>query len=173
MHASYQVRFAEKNNIPCVVLVRDPIDSITSSILRNNLNKPENLFKMYKSFYSEVINVHKKSIIVEFKDCINDPNIIIRKLNKEYQTQYKFYNSGQHKALIEKEVDFRDSQASSVTTIIGDKDMLLSKPTSNKKIHSKAVKSKLREDFPVQCAEVISIYNKVISKIKDERDIAK
>ena len=46
-------------------------------------------------------------------------------------------------------------------------------PTSNKKIRSKVVKSKLREDFPVQCAEVISIYNKVISKIKDERDIAK
>ena len=84
---------------------------------------------MYKSFYSEVINVHKRSIIVEFKDCINDPNIIIRKLNKEYQTQYKFYNSGQHKALIEEEVDFRDNLASSITTIVGDKDMLyLSQP---------------------------------------------
>lgn len=56
MHESYQIRIAEKYGIPAVILIRAPLDAVSSAILREPRLDPNTSLRNYIRFYQ---NVHK------------------------------------------------------------------------------------------------------------------
>lgn len=98
LHESFQVRFAERENIPCIVLVRRPLDAVASAILRDNRMQPRSLLRNYKRFYREVVRVHKNSVVVRFEDVVMDANKAIDELNIRYGTCFsKLPDEDHHK----------------------------------------------------------------------------
>ncbi|MCD4669543.1 MAG: hypothetical protein K8S14_03775 [Actinomycetia bacterium] len=79
LHALANVKLAVKYIVPCIVLLRDPVDAITSSHVRfsktMNLNI-DNFIYRYINFYKGVSNILYGCKIVHFTDIIN--------LDKEY-----------------------------------------------------------------------------------------
>ena len=88
LHESYQVRFAEANDIPCVVLIRRPLDAIASVILRDRRMKSVSMLRNYIRFYDQIQSYHRNSVIVMFEEAIHQPNSVIEKINKRYDTAF-------------------------------------------------------------------------------------
>lgn len=88
LHESYQIRYAEKNNIPCIVLIRDPLDAVSSAILRDPRASAQMLLKTYIRFYENIFDHRKKFIIAPFNVAITSPEKIIENLNAVYGTEF-------------------------------------------------------------------------------------
>ena len=89
LHESWQFRFAERHNIPCVVLIREPLDAVCSAILRDPRANAETSLKNYIRLYQNILSNRQCSVIAPFEVIINDSNQIIAQVNKVYGTDFQ------------------------------------------------------------------------------------
>lgn len=110
LHEAYQIRFAERHSIPCVVLVREPLDCVVSAMMRDHRAHPRALLGNYVRFYTEVLRVRKRSIIAPFEVVVGDANRIISAVNQAYGTDFKLLEPGMEHA-VRSEVEQKDRNA--------------------------------------------------------------
>lgn len=89
MHESWQIRFAEKNNIPCVILIRDPLSAVTSAMMRDPRARADTLLKNYIRLYENISRNRKRSILAPFQVVTTNPNSVIVQVNRTYGTEFK------------------------------------------------------------------------------------
>lgn len=93
-HSSAQIIFANKYNIPSLVLIRDPLSAVRSLIIMQNLYANNYQFyadfylKMYISFYAKILPIQDDLLIVDFNDIINNYDLVISKFNSFYNYNY-------------------------------------------------------------------------------------
>lgn len=88
LHEAYQVRFAERHNIPCVVLFRQPLHAVVSALMRDTRTNPASVLRNYVRFYEEVLRVRKSAVMVPFELAVNNANCVIEKVNAVYGTSF-------------------------------------------------------------------------------------
>jgi len=86
LHSTIQIKFAIKNNIPCVVLIREPAESISSLITMDENLSINNAISAYINFYQPLLALKNNFITFNFKDIISDYNTELIKINKRYNT---------------------------------------------------------------------------------------
>ncbi len=66
-----------KYNIPVIVLFREPIEAVSSFVVREKVSI---LFALlyYIFYYSKILKLKKKVFLLEFNDLINDYGIIVK-----------------------------------------------------------------------------------------------
>ncbi|TFB14178.1 hypothetical protein E3U55_14105 [Filobacillus milosensis] len=80
-HSVANMKMALVNDIPLVVIIRKPLDAITSRLVRfPNTNTNFALLEYY-SFYSYVLNNINNLVIINFSELINSPLGVIERVN--------------------------------------------------------------------------------------------
>ena len=107
LHESYQVRYAEKNRIPCILLIREPLDTVISAMQRDSRVMPASHLRNYIRFYRNALFYRRRCIVATFSETISSPNTVIVKLNTEYGTDFLTLPEGRSLE-VTKEVQRRD-----------------------------------------------------------------
>ncbi|MCV9388490.1 hypothetical protein [Reichenbachiella ulvae] len=76
LHNPCQIICGLKNNISCYLLIRKPVDAISSYVIRNNVSVRYGL-KDYIRFYDTLINYKERLHVIEFEKLINNPRLIV------------------------------------------------------------------------------------------------
>jgi len=103
IHAPMQVVKAVKLGIPCIVLIRNPIDAVTSVLIVDRALSKDVALKSYINFYKRIWNLRKKVVVAEFEEVTKDLCKIILSVNERYGTSFQISEIGP----LEREAIFR------------------------------------------------------------------
>lgn len=81
-----------KKNIPTVLLIRNPKDSIISLLIRENHLTLEQAINAYISFYKPMLKYKREILIFDFHTIINDFTSIIESINKKFKLNLTNYD---------------------------------------------------------------------------------
>jgi len=98
-HSVGQVLRAIQLGKPTIVLIRNPADAVSSLLVKDLNLEVGNALKSYIDFYAKLAPLHMHFVIGKFEDVIDQPGILIQKINEKYDTDFHF------KTLTEKNKD--------------------------------------------------------------------
>ncbi len=88
LHITAQIKKSASSMKPVIIIIRRPKDAVRSLISRGYYPCAKLAFKHYYNFYSDIIKFKDNFIIVTFEQLIDDPNIMVDKLNKKFSIQF-------------------------------------------------------------------------------------
>lgn len=93
VHLPYQIIFAKKYNTPTIILLRNPLDSISSLIIRDSNYTINEAVIYYIKFHKTVLEYKNYMILSDFSSTINDFPSIIKKLNDKKGTDFQYHDN--------------------------------------------------------------------------------
>ncbi|SOH95459.1 hypothetical protein SAMN06273572_11138 [Monaibacterium marinum] len=159
LHESYQIRFAEKHRIPCVILVRDPLDAVISAMLRNPNLRAAVLLRSYIRLYAEVLRVHQNSVIAPFDLVVSDSNTMIARVNEVYGTDFQLLADEDHEKVVE-EIKRRDRRAFGTTELDPRR---IAAPSAEKFQAKFDLSTKIRTDHSALIEKATNLYDAVLA----------
>jgi len=91
LHVPAQIHFAVNRDIPALVLIREPLEAISSLIVRHPERLPETCFMEYNKFYRSILPVKDKFVVSNFYETVNDLGSVTERLNERYGTSFKCF----------------------------------------------------------------------------------
>lgn len=144
-----------KNNIPVMVIIRHPDDVVASYKIRSPHITIWNGYYSYYLFYNRLKPYLGKIILATFEELTMDFRAPIKRLNKKYNLNYKYYNnSTSNNIKIFKLIESEMLQKFETNKI--DEDMI-SRPSINRKNNS--YKDKAINQNSYIRSKAISVYN--------------
>jgi hypothetical protein len=110
LHESYQVRFAEKYGLPCIVLFREPKDAVVSAVLRTRRVSIASLLRNYIRFYEDVLRVRRRAVLVPFDVAVSNGNRVIEQINVTYNLELPLL-ADERRSEVMLEVERKDRKA--------------------------------------------------------------
>mgnify|MGYP000120732103 CR=1 FL=1 len=99
VHVPMQVLRAAALGIPCVVLVRDPLDAIASLLIMSEDALPEGVaIRSYQSFYAPLERVRERIAVAPFAAVVEDPSEVARLANERFGTTFELLPAAEAKA---------------------------------------------------------------------------
>lgn len=93
-HAPAQVMEAVHRSIPCLLLIRQPVDSaISSFVYIDGKLTPEFLLHHYLKFYRTLDSLLDQVVVASFDQVKNDFGHVIFRLNSRYGTDYELFEN--------------------------------------------------------------------------------
>jgi hypothetical protein len=90
VHLCSQIKSALNKCVPTVVLIRNPLDCISSYHIYNYFETNLKLAIIsYISYYNYIQKINSRILLVKFETAINDPEYIIRSLNTKFNLSFK------------------------------------------------------------------------------------
>ena len=80
-HSIANIKIALKYNIPVVIIIRDPLEAISSRVVRFNTGIGQGIFE-YINFYEFVAEHFDKLIVVCFEDVVKNTSSVLQKIRK-------------------------------------------------------------------------------------------
>lgn len=114
-HSAVQIVKAVQQQVPAIILIREPKDAIASLITWDDRLNIGTAIASYQQFYKKVLPVKKDCLVVHFNELIKGVDPIIIKINQRFKTNFATTNfSKQHhdKLLKEGEIIHNDLQTS-------------------------------------------------------------
>jgi hypothetical protein len=102
LHSPYQIRAAARYQLPCVFLIRNPLDCITSAIVRDARLSPRVLLHWYQILYATAQRHVGAIVVVPQKLAISDPNFVIGKVNARYARSFDRLPKGRLPQVVER-----------------------------------------------------------------------
>ncbi len=93
VHLPYQIIFSKKYKTPAIFLIRNPLDSISSLMIRDSKYTIQDAILYYIKFHQIVIKYKTHAIISDFTSTINDFPSIIKKLNNKMGTNFQYHDN--------------------------------------------------------------------------------
>lgn len=88
-HINTQIIFSAENNIPTIVFIRDPIDTIISAFfVQESAISFEIIIKSWINFYEPIMRYKNKIVVSNFDSTINNFDKIINQLNIKYDSKF-------------------------------------------------------------------------------------
>lgn len=84
LHSPYQIRAAVKHRIPCVFLIRNPLDCVASAVLRDARLSVGAALRSYLTLYSTAVEHANHLLLVPQKMAIKNPHEVIGAINARY-----------------------------------------------------------------------------------------
>lgn len=89
LHQPAQVMAAAKAGVPALVLVRDPIDAITSFLVRHPDVSAGLAARNYLNFYETLEPLHHAYVVADFEQVTSDFGSVIRRVNERFGTSFR------------------------------------------------------------------------------------
>ena len=157
-HASAQIKMAVKLNIPTIILIRNPYDCISSSLIFSPDKNPLFFIKYYKVFYSSLEKIKQKCIVSDFKSTTENFDKIIELVNRKYKSDFEvFDNQSKNINIVLKNI--RNENIKSMTRNLNDE---IAIPSDHKKKLKSDNITLLKRNYKKEMKELYSIYDKFI-----------
>lgn len=101
LHAPMQIIKASMLEIPCIVVIRNPLDAIASTIAVDRSVSTTIVIKSYINFYESIWHIRNNFITAEFSKITNNPVDIIDAVNQRFNTNFVM---GKMSSVVEQEV---------------------------------------------------------------------
>jgi len=165
-HSISSLKFGIKKKIPIIVVLRDPIDSISSLKIRRSNLPIEMLIFRYIYFYKFVHKNLKKFMILEFNEYTKEYSQTLKKINKFFNLKLDVNNIKR-----ESIYDLIDNISLLRGTIKKYEPYNIYKTTLSEKLTQKEKKLKIikqikSEKYKILINESYSIYEKILSSRK-------
>ncbi len=95
LHHPGQFLIALRLNVPCVVLIRNPIEVIPSVVIRFPQKNISQYFTEYLNFYEAILPYRKAFFIADFSRITNDFPKVIEDFDKFYGDKIEIIYSGE------------------------------------------------------------------------------
>ena len=94
LHTPIQVVRAADLAVPCAVVIRDPLDAITSYLVfAGGVKTPRAAIRRYVNFYARIAPVSDAFVLLRFADVLSDPSAVARALNARFGTSFAISTS--------------------------------------------------------------------------------
>jgi len=90
IHKKSQFLLAKKYGVPAILLIRKPLDCISSLLIRQPKYDPTTLFKSYYQFYDSLKGMDSY-VVGSFDDVLNHYDEVIKKVNQKFKKQFNLY----------------------------------------------------------------------------------
>jgi hypothetical protein len=87
-HATANIARALRYGIPAIVLIRNPIEAITSAVIAQDRGDVDGEVAYYLTFYRWVEPRADSLVVADFDEITNDFNRVIRRVNEKYDTAF-------------------------------------------------------------------------------------
>ncbi len=154
VHVPMQVIRAVEFNIPCIVLIRNPLDAIASVLVADRNLSPELALQSYIDFYQNIWQFRAKVVVSEFNQTIQDVKQVILSVNSHYNCAF---NAQDLTPSMKDEVFFRIKE---VNKALKQPSSLVAIPTEAKNKLKQEVITELKQHPKLVEAE--SIYKKFL-----------
>ena len=88
LHAPAQLIEAARNDVPALVLIREPKGAILSQLIREPGVALRDALVAYSRFYSRLLPYRGKFVVGDFEEVTRDFGSVIRRLNARYGTSF-------------------------------------------------------------------------------------
>jgi hypothetical protein len=141
LHVPAHVKYAVKHQIPCLVIMRKPLDCIASLLIMRGGGDPRVLLKDYIDFAQVAVDLSEEVVIVSFNDVIESGmGRVVQKLNQRYKTDFKEPDGSD-----EEQAWVKDQIRNWNRLYSGGDEKKLSFPTEAKRKKAEGVKEQIRE----------------------------
>ena len=160
-HSVGHIKHAFYLNKPVIILIRDPLDAITSELIRYSndgkiISKHLYTINRYTQFYDYVSNVSNQVTLVTFAELTQDTERVLSELERKY-------------ALWERPVDYgyvaQEVLKKMKSKINEDNLYINSAPTERRDKIKLEVKNNLKETYPCEIRQAYSVYYRVLEKV--------
>lgn len=164
VHGISQIIIAIKYGIPTIVLIRKPIEAISSRLVRQPSLEPKIAYQDYINYYNRLLSFTDKFVIGEFNEVIKDFNQTIQKVNLKYGTKFLPFDyrprNINHCFEIIKDMDKKDQGKNKITH------NTLAAPSESRKMLKYNLINKLANDESLKplIAQADSIYYAFLNK---------
>jgi len=110
IHKKSQFLLAEKYGIPAILLIRNPLDCISSLLIRQPKYDPFVLFEGYYFLYNGLKNSNS-FVLGDFDDITNNYAAIIRRVNDKFSTHFDlYYNTPENEKIVRDIIQTQDRE---------------------------------------------------------------
>ena len=95
-HAIASLKLSLKYNVPTVIIIRNPLDAVSSRVVRYDSDLEESISE-YIDFYEFIIERIACFRIISFEDVINETSAVLKKITEETGFQFEYDNLEQIK----------------------------------------------------------------------------
>lgn len=88
LHAVAQFRAGVELGVPCLLLIRDPIDAIVSHLIREPHATPRQAFSSWAHFYERLLPLREAVVVADFREITSDFGATIERVNRRYGTGF-------------------------------------------------------------------------------------
>jgi hypothetical protein len=156
LHGSAQLIQAIKQDIPPVLLVRKPIDAISSLIMRAPHLPPSLLLRNYISFHKQLVKYIDQLVVIDFYDATNNMDKVIEHLNSNFNITLSMPGNDdlteKVNAMID-EMDMLDRKDSNVNSLT------VGRPSQERKAKSSVVKKIIAVNHKEKLLHCDELYN--------------
>lgn len=93
-HKVAQIIVAVRRQIPTLVIIREPIEAVTSLVIRQQHLSLEIALKSYIRYYSHIMPYQYGFVVADFNEVISDFGQSIKKINEHFNTAFSpFYHT--------------------------------------------------------------------------------
>lgn len=159
LHVPAHIKYAVRHRIPCLVIVRNPLDCVASLMVMRKGGHPSIYLKDYIDFARVIEKLIDNVIVFDFREVTRDGmGPVIQAVNKKFKTDFNAPSgSPEENNWVQKRVRELNHLYSS-----GDAESL-SIPSDDKRQKSEEMKHKIRSESPAQLREAEAIYKRLFS----------
>lgn len=88
VHGPAQFEVALRFDIPCVMLIRDPVDAVISMAIRDPRLNPGMLMREYVQFYRRVERIAEHVVIADFSAVTECFDLVIEEVNQRFSKEF-------------------------------------------------------------------------------------
>ncbi|NOX36432.1 MAG: hypothetical protein GXO78_02765 [Calditrichaeota bacterium] len=89
LHVPAQIRRAVALHIPAVLIIRKPEDAVSSFLIFQQSEKVDRYLRAYIEFYTALLPIMEKVLVVDFKLIVSDVNRMIQAINQRFNRHYR------------------------------------------------------------------------------------
>jgi hypothetical protein len=92
LHVPAQIMRAVEWRIPTLVLIRKPVDAVTSLLIRYTDLDPRRCLRDYTIFYDSILSLRGGFVVGEFDEVVNNFGSVIAKVNVRFGTNFATFS---------------------------------------------------------------------------------
>lgn len=87
-HSPAQLRLAVRYGVPALLLIREPRDSVLSTMIYEDADDPRPLLARYCRFYEPLLGLSDALVVADFRTTTRDMGAVVNALNARYGPRF-------------------------------------------------------------------------------------
>jgi len=150
LHSPVNLETAVRRGIPAVVLLREPLDAVTSFVQRSPALSARALLQDYSRFYTRTAPLLDNVVVAPFEAVTNDFGSILVAVNRRFGTNFTRYEiTAENELRVRNGIEWSNSSGKRRR---GSHEMTVSRPSAQRNV----VKPVIREGIAADCIDELA-----------------